>query len=365
MQIVKTFSAAAQIPMMGVSIKPSRGFNSAYPVTDAQQLAMVQAVGANIVRFDLPWADVEQKAGVFNWGAYGARIGMFKAAGVQVVLILGQGNPLYTPAWNMPPTTPAAIAAFARYAVAAIGAFGANSVVYEIYNEPNLPANWGGASNPAQYGALLFAVSVALRSIRPDARVVSGGLAVFDPNGFIAAALKVADKASISAIGFHPYTGADAYSTNPTMLPEGVPGRFAACAAAIGFGSPPIWNTEQGYELSKCAGATLADKLARQGVFASLFVLSALLSTQEFAIWYDLIDDGNDMTNPESECGLFDFNFNIKPSGTGFKAITDLINGCASATVSSDGSGYVAKFTTATGKVTTVNWTGSRAPILS
>jgi hypothetical protein len=365
MQLLKDFVRPTQFPMVGVSIKPSRGYNPAYPVTDAQQLSMVQAVGAKIVRIDVPWADVEQKAGKFTWGSYLSRVNACKAAGIQVVVILGQGNPLYTPAWNMPPTTADAVAAFARYAVAAVGVFGANYVVYEVYNEPNLPGNWGGTANPTQYGALLSATSVALRAARPDARVVSGGLAVFDPDTFIASALKCVDLTKISAVGFHPYTGADDYISDPAMAPGGVPARFAACRAAIGAGSPNVWNTEQGFELSKCAGSTISDKLARQGVFASLFVLSALLSLQNFAIWYDLVDDGTDMTNPEYGMGLFDFNFNMKPSGKGFKAITDLINGSASATVSSDGTTYVAKFTGTAGKVSTVTWSGSSAPVFS
>jgi len=365
MKILKNFSKLSPIPLMGVSIKPSRGFNSAYPVTDAQQLSMVRAVGAKVVRFDVPWADIEQKAGVYSWGVYETRFNAFKAAGVICVLILGQGNPLYTPAWNMPPTTAAAYAAFARYAAAAVAKFGSAWAVYEVYNEPNMPANWGGVANPTQYGALLSAASVAMKAASNAAVVVSGGLAVFDPNAFIVKALAGVDKTKLSAIGFHPYTGADAYISDPAMLPEGVPARLAACRAAIGAGSPPIWNTEQGFELSKCAGATLAEKQARQGVFASLFVLSAMLSSQPFAIWYDLIDDGTDMTNPESECGLFDFNFNIKPSGKGFKAIADLINACTSATVSGDGTQHQAKFTSATGTATTVTWSGAKAPVFS
>jgi hypothetical protein len=365
MQTLKAFTRPSLIPLAGVSIKPCRGYNPSYPVTDAQQLSMVQAVGAKIVRFDLPWADIEQKPGVYTWGSYASRFKLFASAGIKCVLILGQGNPLYTPAWNSPPTTPAAIAAFARFAVAAYSQFGASWAVYEVYNEPNMPSNWGGTANPAQYGALLSAVSVAMRSVRSDVVIVSGGLAVIDPDTFIASALKCVDLTKISAVGFHPYTGADDYISDPAMAPSGVPARFAACRAAIGAGSPNVWNTEQGFELSKCAGSTISDKLARQGVFASLFVLSALLSLQNFAIWYDLVDDGTDMTNPEYGMGLFDFNFNMKPSGKGFKVITDLINGSASATVSSDGTTYVAKFTGTAGKVSTVTWSGSNAPVFS
>jgi hypothetical protein len=188
MQTLKAFTRSSLIPLAGVSIKPCRSYNSAYPVTDAQQLAMVQAVGAKIVRFDLPWADIEQKAGVYTWGAYASRFKMFAAAGIKCVLILGQGNPLYTQAWDMPPTTVAAIAAFARFAVAAYSQFGASWAVYEIYNEPNMPSNWGGSANPAQYGVLLSAVSIAMRAARSDVVIVSGGLAVTDPNAFIAAA---------------------------------------------------------------------------------------------------------------------------------------------------------------------------------
>lgn len=365
MQQLFNYTQQRHIPLIGVSIKPSRGYNSAYPVTDDQQISMMQRVGAKLARFDLPWADTEQKAAVYTWGVYEARISKFVAAGIKCILILGQGNPLYTPAWNSPPTTPAAIKAFSDWSVAALNKFGGSNVYYEVYNEPNLPANWNGAANPKQYGALLSAVSTAMRAVKSSTPVISGGLAVYDPNKFIRAALVGVDLAKLSAIGFHPYTGADEYTTDPAMRPEGVPARMAACKAAIGNGSPPVFNTEQGFELSKCEGSTLAEKKARQGIFAARFVLTGIMSYPGFAIWYDLIDDGTNMNDPESECGLFDFNFNVKPSGKGFASITSLINNCASASISGDGTTYVAKFTTAVGKVSTVTWSNAQAPIIS
>lgn len=358
MNLLLDFARRALIPYVGVSIKPSRGFNSAYPVSDAQQLAMAKQVGARIVRWDLPWSDVETSPGQFNWGQYATRFQLFKDAGIKSLIILGRGNSLYTPAWDAPPTTPAAIQAFCNYAVAAYKAFGASWACYEIYNEPNQAPYWNGTPDPVQYGALLGAVSTAIRAVRSDAIVISGGLGVNDPNTFIKTALQGVDKTKLSAIGFHPYTGADAYLTDPNMRPENVNGRLLVCKTNVGAGCPPAWNTEQGFELCKCAGTTLQDQLNRQGQFAARFVLSAMMSYQQFAIWYDLVDDGTDMTQPEQGFGLFDFNMKIKPAGIGFKSITDLLNNCTSASLYRDGDLYQAVFRMAGGD-RTVTWSSN------
>lgn len=349
MNLIYAYPRASSIPQVGVCINTLRGYNPAFPVSDDQQLAMVREVGAKIIRWNLPWAEIETSPGVYNWGAYYSRFQLFKNAGVKSLIILGLGNPLYTASWASPPTTAAAIKAFSDFAVAALKQFGAASAFYEITNEPNMPISWGGAPDPAQYGALLSAVSVAMKNVRSDAVVISGGLGVNDPDNFIKAALSIVDKSKLTGIGYHPYTGGDAYYSDPLMRPESVIDRFRACRQLVGAGCPVIYNTEQGYYLTTCGGDTLEAKLKRQAGFAARFVLNALYLGCPFSIWYNLVDDGTDMSDMEQGLGLFDFNFNIKPAGTAFKSMTALLNNCLSASTYKDGDLYQVVFNMADG----------------
>lgn len=356
--LINEFQFQRYLPKIGVSIKPARGFNPAAPVTDDQQIAMLQEVGAKVCRIDIPWSNVETVAGVYNLDAYYPLFNRLRELGIFSVIILGRGNQLYTGAWDAPPRTEAARTAFANYAKAIVAKFGAAWAWYEIYNEPNAPINWSGASAATEWAQLVNTTAAAIRSLRSDAIIVTGGLAVFEPEAFIATAAPIFNPANLTSIGFHPYTGADAYISNPLMTPEGVKERMDSFKTAAGNILPPC-NTEQGFELNKCAGSTTADKLKRQAVFASRFILTAIRSSNRFAIWYDLVDDGTDMNNPEHGLGLYDYNFNIKPAGLAFKRTMNLVNGCESCKIYRDGDSYKVDFTMPGGVVKTLLWTRS------
>ncbi|MFP5078301.1 hypothetical protein ACLE20_13415 [Rhizobium sp. YIM 134829] len=328
----------ADIPLVGVSIKRARGNDKAYLVTDDQNIALAKNVGAKLLRIDVYWADCETQRGVYDFSSVKPLIDKAWKAGMQVLPILARGNRLYTGDWDKPAVTPEARAAYAAFAVAAGRALGVPFL--EIMNEPNNSEMLGGPVDPEAYGRLLNEVLLAMQAAGVKTPVIAGGLGVggeggfMAPKDFIARALPFVTAPGLRAWGVHPYTGADCYLSDPMMRPEAVQQRSLSFRPA-GV-QTMVFNTEQGFSVKHCAGSTLEQKRARQAVFATRFVLSALTQWQ-MAIWYNLIDDGKDMNNVEQGFGLYDFDMKIKPAGLAFQAAMGLLNTCASVIVRKDG----------------------------
>lgn len=344
------------VPKIGVSFKRHLNGNL-LPVQTIVNL--LQGVGAKIARFDLMWADCETSPGVYNFSAYTPLVNALKAAGITPLIILARGNPIYTGAWHIPPTTDAHRAAFANFAVAALNACGVASA-YEVMNEPDNAQMWGATPSAEHYGKLLAAVSVAMKAANANASVHGGGLSVVGNTAqFFADYLTyIPDKTKVTTFCYHPYTGGDAYLSNPAMRPERVRDRMVGIRPA--GTNYPISNSEQGFYLTECNGSTVAEKEARQGAFATRFVLSSMI-LQNFAIWYNLINDGTDMTDREQGLGLYRNDLTIKPAGVQFKAVMNLLNGVSTVLIERDGDYYRSTFTYSNGSIVVVPWTAGAA----
>ncbi len=77
-----------------------------------------------------------------------------------------------------PPIPPADPDRFAAFAAAFAERYGAQVDDYQIWDEPNLAAHWGGGPvNPPAYADLLARTARAIRAADPDARILLAGLA--------------------------------------------------------------------------------------------------------------------------------------------------------------------------------------------
>jgi hypothetical protein len=85
------------------------------------------------------------------------------------------------------------------------------TVAYQIWNEPNLRAEWNGRTpSPSEYVSLLAAGYDGIKSSDPDAIVVSAGLATggdYDDLGFLEGMYQVGGENYFDALGSHPYGG--------------------------------------------------------------------------------------------------------------------------------------------------------------
>lgn len=358
-QVLKTFNRQSDMPWIGVSIKRARANREDLPdhvVSDDMNIALAKEVGAKIVRLDVMWDRCETQKGVYNFQSTTSLIDKAWPQGIRVLPILARGNRLYTGDWKVPPTTPEARQGFAAFSAAASEALGVPYL--ECMNEPNNAEQWGGPPDPVAYGLLLKESIIAVRSCRKPRPIIAGGLAIggnggfIEPKDFIAQAMPHIAPERFLAWGAHPYTGADKFPNDPMLRPDAAQARMLSFRPT-GF-QEMMFNTEQGFSIADCRGATYAEQLIRQGAYTTWFMLSSLLQWGSI-IYYDLIDDGKDPTKIEEGYGLYTFGLQLKPSGRAFKRLASIINSCASAVIGKDGDILRGIFTMENGEIITID----------
>lgn len=163
-----------RIPRLGVNAE----LTQYTPDELANQLEWMRQAQITWVRQVFRWDETEPQPGVFAWERYDAIV---EAAANQpelklIAVLLG------TPDWarengneTAPPNDPATFGAFAR---AFAERYGATIDFYQIWDEPNLSANWGGNDpQAADYVALLQAGYAAIHGADEDATVIAAALA--------------------------------------------------------------------------------------------------------------------------------------------------------------------------------------------
>lgn len=290
----------------------------------SQECAMLDAIGATMVRIEVPWSETEQVKGVYalpDWVE--GRIAAAREAKRAVVLLLDYSNPLYTGGVFVPPTTSDQIAAFCNYAAFVASQYVGPDVTFEIWNEPNNPQFWNGAPNSAQYAALLNAVAPAIRAKQSSAQIITAGVGDLAAPGinaapYMQAVVAASPSLALAAHTLHPYNP----GTPETIFPY-----IAAYRAATAWAGP-LWVTEWGY----CAPWLSGGEVMR-AIYSARMIGCAILAGLNGLAFYNLRDTGTDQTNIENTFGLF--NYAMQPKGTtgavyAVKAMMDALAGTVS-----------------------------------
>lgn len=194
-----TFAAPPGKALSGLAIN----VNDAIRMRD-EDIERVRALGANAVRFDLPWAQIERRAGEFDFSAYDSLLLRLQAAGLRAYLILDYGNLLYTPTIKTGPADPAQRAAFCRFVEASARHYGGRGFIWEVWNEPDADHFWEPRANAADYVELARRAASILRREAPGDPIVLPAAAGFNwpflEACFRAGLLDLADGVSV-----HPY----------------------------------------------------------------------------------------------------------------------------------------------------------------
>jgi hypothetical protein len=238
------------------------------------------AISLTVMGFDwaegyISWADAGAGPD-FNWVSVDNQLRQFVPA-VRYVLLRVSGPP--PSGIGLPPASSGDLAAFQNLAAALSSHVsetwrtqGLETVAYQIWNEPNLGYEWGGAPSAAQYTALLQAGYRGVKAGDPQAIVVTAGLAT---TGGTAAELRFAQqfygtsqvtpdltflrnmfehgaKGYFDALGSHPYGGPNAPDTPPDEAVGPIYFRRAEeqRQVMLSYGDEsPIWATEFGWVL--------------------------------------------------------------------------------------------------------------------
>lgn len=205
----------------------------------------------------LRWDEVEPQPGQLAWAngqanALDTLLGAARQYGLKLILRLDR-----PPVWAGGHPLGADAAAFGRFAGAVATRAKGVATAYEIFNEPNLPFEFGGAPDPAKYTQLLAAAYGGIKAADASAVVLSAGMAPYTGglNGtmedvtFLRAMYRHGAQNYFDALGIHPYGGNTPPETDPTNC--GICFRRAELYRQVmlkqGDAAHQAWITEFGY----------------------------------------------------------------------------------------------------------------------
>ena len=256
------------------------------------------------------WASIEKTKSVYDFSAYDSLLAGLTARHIKPLFILDYGNDLYQ---KGSPRAPEARAAFARFAAASVRHYRGQTILREIWNEPN-GGFWSPQANVQEYGALALATARAIRAADPHATVIAPGTSGL-PMDFMESLFRQGLLRDIDAVSFHPYRGSS---------PETAAADYQALRLLIHRYAPagkeiPLVSSEWGYTVVNVSEQQQAQYLARQW-------LSNLAEGIRLSIWYDWHDDGTDPKNGEHNFGTVRNDYAPKPA---FLAAQTLIQSLA------------------------------------
>jgi len=136
---------------------------------------LVDEMGFDWLVWNLQWSLAEPSKGNCQWLGLDQLLAYAQSEGVKVVLRVDSA-----PAWarsgpeGAPPDDMDDFGEF----MSAVASRAAGQVSgYVIWNEPNLPMNWGGSPDAGQYVQMLQAVYPRIKASDPGAAVVTAGMA--------------------------------------------------------------------------------------------------------------------------------------------------------------------------------------------
>ncbi len=176
-------------------------------------------LGVKWTRFLAVWPVMEKEMGQYDFSSVDEPVNAARANGITPFVCLSNGNKLYSgtlphpdPNWRLiygvKPAPPilddAAMAAWLRWVDAVIAHCKDRVTHWEIWNEANHYAYWGGPPNAADYGRLVRLTAARIRVAQPDAVIIAGALAGLDPK-FIEGFLVEDTARAVDIVSFHNY----------------------------------------------------------------------------------------------------------------------------------------------------------------
>ena len=142
-------------------------------------LEMVREMGAPWAVEYFPWAYVEDRPGHYDWTHSDQVVAHAEHQGLTLIARLG-----FVPEWARPAqTTPLYLdeehfADFGRFAAEFVRRYAGRIRYVILWNEPNLPLEWGyTTADPVKYSNLLRTVYPLVKAANPAVQVLGGALA--------------------------------------------------------------------------------------------------------------------------------------------------------------------------------------------
>lgn len=306
--------SAAGLPTATV-VPDGLGVNIHFAGEPARDLNLLQAGGFGMIRMDFAWGGVEREKGVYDFTAYDQLTDGLAKRGIRPLYILDYSNPLYEKDRSV--VTEEGRQAFARFAAAAAKHYAGRGILWELWNEPNIPMFWQPNPNANDYMALAKVVLPAIHAADPMAICVAPATSTVDLI-FLEACFSQGLLPLVDAVSVHPYR---------QSMPESVILDIQNLRTLIARYSPdrpdiPVISGEWGY--SDIWGECGID---RQGYYLPRQFLTNMSLGIPVSIWYDWHNDGTNPTEGEHHFGTVDWDYNPKPNYLGMQRLVAALKG--------------------------------------
>ena len=276
---------------------------------------MLSEAGVGIVRMDVSWAGAEKVPGQYDFSRYDTLVTRLGKNHMRLLFILDYGNPLYDT--GLPPHSDSALVASARFCSALANRYKGKSIIWELWNEPNLQTFWRPEPNAHQYVTWARAVTKAIRQTDPKACIIGPAVSRIDL-GFLQSVFKLGYLELVDGVSVHPYR-------SPKRGPETAIPEYEMLRTLIEQFKPagktvPIISGEWGY-------STINTPPDLQGKYLVRQWLNNLSLGIPISIWYDWHDDGQDPNNSEHHFGTVAWNYSPKPAFLAMKTLIDELGG--------------------------------------
>jgi len=257
---------ATQIPASAPNANQQYGFFMALLENDDD----VRAMGFGWVEYGVYWSLAEPTRGNYNWGDVDNIMQYAQIAGVKVLFRVTR-----TPTWardpacsgndTCPPSDPVNFGRFAHELALHVhtSPLRPPQVAYEIWNEPNTDAEWGGlCPDPTRYTGLVVQAYPQIKSADPSALVVAGAVTTvgereipgchIDDITFLEGMYDAGAAPYFDVLSDHPYGFASIPEADPaigTNLVFRRAERHRELMVQRGDGAKQIWATEMGWAI--------------------------------------------------------------------------------------------------------------------
>jgi len=257
----------------------------------------------NWVRQPLRWQDMELAAGQYDWSRLDPVVEEVNAKGLHLLLVI-HGTAGAELSRNGPP---AELDAWVNFVTALAGRYAGRVDAYQIYQDPNLSANW---VSPQAYVQLLQAAYQAIKSASPEAKIVSAGLYPGATEDGLAAMSDVEYLAGIRQAG-----GANWYDVLGVHLVGVGNGDDLDYHALQQDNESPIWLTQVGWACPLAAQEAAGECEEQQAAF---LIRAFEMAEKAPAIQVVMVDNFNLSTvtpsDPAADFSLIRADWSARPA---------------------------------------------------
>lgn len=189
----------------GVQMYFDTGDNGDNPYFDS-----VVDSGANWIRCNIPWKDIEPTDTTpenYNWGLVQRAVGANRDARYNQIITLEHAPAWFSGGSDGPPLPGQSLDDLAEFMAAVAERYDGDGYKdgwkhpvinhFELYNEPDSIGRWGNV--PEQYAEMLSVVYPAIKAANPNAQILFGGVAM---DWFVDIDPQIADDAGVGVPGF-------------------------------------------------------------------------------------------------------------------------------------------------------------------